>query len=103
MGIEDAAALGVVLADAAPEDDLPTLLRVYQDIRKPRASAIQLSSSDSDLAGLTDVAARIREVYHDSFPKPGTPKWTRPWRDWIHPYDVVTEATTTLQEFRRRS
>lgn len=101
MGIEDAAALGVLLADARPTDDIESLLRTYEEVRKPRASTIQLcSGANAVQAGPADMEEQIRRFYDGPFPDQSTPPWTRPWRDFIYSYDVRKETEKALLDYK---
>ncbi|KAH6897967.1 hypothetical protein BKA70DRAFT_746493 [Coprinopsis sp. MPI-PUGE-AT-0042] len=44
MALEDAAVLGNLLARITSQSELPTLLKAYQTLRHPRASAVQAAS-----------------------------------------------------------
>ena len=53
MAIEDAAALGIVFSKKHFDGDVSKTLKVYEEVRKPRASAVQAAS------------ARARENIHE--------------------------------------
>ena len=42
--LEDGAALGILLSEANTREDLPRLLKLYEQLRKPRSSALQRRS-----------------------------------------------------------
>ena len=42
--LEDGAALGILLSEAKTREDLPRLLKLYEELRKPRSSALQQRS-----------------------------------------------------------
>lgn len=53
MAIEDAACLGLVFSKKHFDGDIRKSLRIYEDVRKPRASRVQAAS------------ARARENIHE--------------------------------------
>jgi salicylate hydroxylase len=86
QAIEDAFALGELLRDCAPFE-VPERLAVYESLRLPRATAVQLASKAN------------AEFLHNAFPIDVGAK--RPERasptEWIINYDVVTEARDRLE------
>lgn len=45
MAIEDAAALGIVFSDKHFNGDVQEALRVYEQVRKPRATRVQAAAA----------------------------------------------------------
>ena len=61
--LEDGAALGILLSQAKSREDLPRLLKLYEEIRKPRSSALQRRSMKQvrELVG-TSVIEHLRLI-----------------------------------------
>jgi salicylate hydroxylase len=87
QAIEDAFALAELLRDCSPAD-VPERLAIYEELRLPRASAVQAT------------AIANAQFMHKSFPV--DPDKPRPQvtasMEWILNYDIVSETRKLLQE-----
>jgi hypothetical protein len=75
QAIEDGAAIGALLSNITTLDDLPSRLQMFQDIRRSRASAIQIFSN----AGQDEAAKIIKDAQpYVIGPVPSTYFYLRP-------------------------
>ncbi|OBT97710.1 hypothetical protein VE01_05027 [Pseudogymnoascus verrucosus] len=108
--IEDGAALGVLLSKLSKKEDLASILQVYQDLRKPRSTAIAKSSEKQRYYNhLPDGAEqKVRDALMKSQiqePQPGYPfYWIDPqMQSWVYGYDADLEAHTAWDKFLKDS
>ncbi|KAH9891448.1 hypothetical protein F4778DRAFT_772959 [Xylariomycetidae sp. FL2044] len=100
MAIEDAAALGVLFSSNAAPADVPARLRLYDELRLPRARAAQIMSNM--MAGPNNkdsMITEIRRYYGDSGSIPGRNAMTfsEEYNDFFFSYNVVEEARKLLK------
>ncbi|KAB5530379.1 hypothetical protein GE09DRAFT_1252548, partial [Coniochaeta sp. 2T2.1] len=90
QGIEDGVALGIALCGAKP-DDVEDRLRIYESVRRKRASAVQLLSN----AGVDQVEYLEGEIlqYMDKVPKN-----VHEIHDFLHYHDVAGESVKAVKE-----
>ena len=67
MAVEDGAALGVLLSDMTSKDDVASRLRLFQELRKDRVSAMQIFSSVGRDEAHT-IADKVRKYYKGHLP-----------------------------------
>jgi salicylate hydroxylase len=101
--VEDAASLGVFLnARASPikVEQVPELLRQWEEFRLPRARTVQLMSI-SFPASIETLEDRIRNElgYHGPLPE-NLESHERPVQLWLFQYDVVEEAKKHLANLK---
>jgi salicylate hydroxylase len=78
QALEDAEGLNVLLADATERDEIPGLLRIWDSVRRPRASEIQRGSRSSQSKLASKNAAEAIST--------------------VRPYTSMKEALALLQE-----
>lgn len=98
MAVEDAAALGVILQNMPPhpsEQQLEDRLLIFEKVRKPRASVVQLLSSVPYFEnGMQIMLPKLLEhMSREQLPGLGGPKDVRPW---FYKYDVFKESERAL-------
>lgn len=100
--IEDAGVLAECLARVHSRSELPELMQIYTDLRKPRAEKVQrLAAANTGFLKLPDGPAQRRrdtmlakslEATYDS----GLEDKAERNQDWLYSYDAVGEATRLL-------
>ena len=91
MAMED----GFVLADvlARGVDDVPAALRRYEEIRKDRATRVQLSSRErAEICQVSSPLAQMKRDLQYLFNQWFNPGAAIQKADWIYEYDVATAA-----------
>lgn len=102
QSIEDAGVLGTVLQGVHDPAEILERLKLYEDLRRPRASAVQLlSMSNSLLYGLSD---EVQAVLRTLIAEEDFPELTRPdVNHFLFNFDCVAEAKKAVSErFGRR-
>lgn len=95
MGLEDAAALEVLMANLTSADDIPKRLRLFQQVRLPRDATTQLLSNMRFYSS-TDLEVAVREFYKGPLPPADAEAWSQPLRDFFYPYDVYKESEKAM-------
>ncbi|PVI02108.1 FAD/NAD(P)-binding domain-containing protein [Periconia macrospinosa] len=95
--MEDAAVLGVVLRNVDQREQIESRLEIWENLRKPRASAmVYLSRRDSTAFEVsTELQAAVRGVLPpDQLPELSPPAIV----DWMWAYDCIDVAEQAMQE-----
>lgn len=93
---EDAASLGVFVSDRVTPSDVPSVLRRWESLRLPRASAIQLLTMGFP-APIEALQSKVRTVYNGPLPE-NVDSHERTITTWFYSYDVVAEASKHCKE-----
>ncbi len=111
--IEDGAALAECLDRAQSANDIPTLLRAFQTIRKPRCEAIQKGArANGDIWHMSDgpeQKQRDRDMKQTMEGRPDIPGGTKnpnQWSDkefqpWLFGYDAVEAVSARVSHYRQ--
>lgn len=97
--IEDAATLENILANLQNKEELDTRLQLWQAVRLPRNSVIQILSnnrffrSDHSTSGVADL---IHPFYETPLPTVLPPGWSRPTRGFFCSYNAFDAAERVL-------
>lgn len=92
MGIEDSAALEVLLRGAHHGDDISKELKIFQQLRLPRFAVVQLLSNAMMYHRDGDEAAKlIRQYYQGDVPLKAE-SWSRPLTSFLYGYDIYAQA-----------
>ena len=97
MGLEDAAALEVLLANLTSDDDIPQRLQLWQQVRLPRCVTTQLLSNAMLNSKDLDQEALVRKYYKGPLLPRGAESWSDVIRDFFYSYDVFEESKKALQ------
>ena len=92
QGLEDGAALAVMLSQLQSFDEIPRRLELFEKVRIKRASAIQIFSSVGQEQG--ERMIKDAQPYVDG----PVPKNPAEFRQWNFKYDVVKESLAVLRE-----
>jgi len=92
QALEDGAALAVMLSQLQSCDELPQRLKLFEQVRIKRASALQIFSSVGQ-----DQVHRIQEEAQPYVSGP-VPKRPEELREWTFRHDVVKESLAVLRE-----
>ncbi|KAL1894036.1 hypothetical protein Sste5346_006178 [Sporothrix stenoceras] len=92
QGIEDGVVLGLVLAGATKED-VPERLKLYEKIRRNRASIIQIFSNAGQ-----DQPELIRKDASAFMPEDKIPKRPEDFFDYNFRYDIIEDSLGQLKE-----
>ncbi|KAF6826677.1 putative salicylate hydroxylase [Colletotrichum plurivorum] len=92
MGIEDGAALGIVLANVTNRSQIEERLELYKNLRRNRASAIQILSN----VGL-DQSHLVKNDLLEFLNEEDIPKNAPDIMAFNMSYDVISEATKLMQ------
>ncbi|ETN45985.1 uncharacterized protein HMPREF1541_00167 [Cyphellophora europaea CBS 101466] len=107
MGIEDAAVIAELLADAKPGDDLRSRWELYEKLRRPRCEAAQKYAAmigRSWAARSDKMIAKVRQgllmtndpAYLSIKPDKNAPFHTAPFEKWLDLYDASAEVEKAL-------
>ncbi|GME47289.1 uncharacterized protein LTHEOB_11431 [Neofusicoccum parvum] len=92
MGMEDAAALGVMLDETTGPENMASRLRVWNEMRYPRATAVCIFGR-KDATKIDSMLPLVKKFVPDvEKPKDLT--------KWLWDYDVVADAKARLAEIR---
>ncbi|KIW63663.1 hypothetical protein PV04_08648 [Phialophora macrospora] len=91
MALEDAMALQVLFADVDSTADVPSKLQLFDRLRLPRVSAVQVMSNK--MMGPPDkMMAEIKRYYQGDIPGPTAKTFSKEYNDFFFLYDVGDEA-----------
>ncbi len=113
MGVEDGAVLGELLAKASPEDDLGSMIKQFEAIRRPRCETMRtfatvqgaawalkdpekIQQRDQKFATYEAVQASIKSDPSASFSSPA-------FQRWVDQYDVKKEVSRAKSAAARTS
>ncbi|KAF2482462.1 hypothetical protein BDY17DRAFT_298563 [Neohortaea acidophila] len=94
--VEDAAVLGIVLEQVDTRNDLDSRLQVWEELRRPRASAIQMMSRTTPEREGWIHAEEARKTASLFFPPGGLPETRGEMAAYAHRFDAVAEARSRL-------
>lgn len=97
MAIEDAAALGALLTGLQPDDSLEQRLRLFQEIRLPRANTTQILSDANLFDSVDDMEIQVRRFYRGPLKERTSNNWDKPVRDFVYGYDVFKQCSKALE------
>ncbi|KAF3052373.1 hypothetical protein E8E11_011113 [Didymella keratinophila] len=93
---EDAAALGVFMSKDVSPGDVPSVLRQWEALRLPRASAIQYLTMNFPKP-IQELESKVRTFYDGPLPE-NVDSHEKTITRWFYSYDVVAEATKLCEE-----
>ena len=96
-GIEEAAALGVLIDKEISPGEVPERLKVWNDLRYHRGALIKLASEDLSTGTISDNSKRLIEERGDMSLENFTEKGML---DYIWPHDAIGEAKDALARFK---
>jgi len=98
MGLEDAASLEVLLSDMQEDESLDQRLRIWEQLRVPRAVTTQLLSNGVFISKTTTKEDLVRKYYQGPLFEPlDSPSFSRPVRDFWYGYDIFSEARKAFE------
>ncbi|KAK4498631.1 hypothetical protein PRZ48_009141 [Zasmidium cellare] len=98
QAVEDAAVLGVVLQNIRSKSDIVGRLQLWEQLRKPRASAIQLMSrTNPSIEGWPDPEDEAKAARF--FPDGDLPMTRADMGAWAFKFDAVAEAQAALKRY----
>lgn len=96
MGIEDAAALEVLIAKLTPEEGVENRLKLWNQLRLTRCIVTQFLSNRM----YTDNADRdlfVKKLYPGPLPDWDTAAWSDQWNDIFFRYNIFDEAQKAFE------
>lgn len=99
MALEDAAALEILFANISDDADVQSRLRLFEQLRLPRAATTQILSNAMFYMTVEDIEESIRKYYKGPILKAGdgVRSWSHPVREFFFRYNVFDEARKALR------
>lgn len=95
---EDAAALGILVSRNVTPSDVPSVLRQWESLRLPRASAIQYLTINFPKP-IKELEKKVRTFYDGPLPE-NVDSHEKTITRWFYSYDIVAEATKFLEDIQ---